>query len=172
MAPAVAGGLLIDNYLAADGIESVIKVLEDLEDSKFSDLDFIELNACYGGCVGGVLQVENPYVAKAKLKRLRKYLPVARTHLNGQTIEGSFWSNEIQYQPVFKLGSDVIESLNLIAKVEEIESRLPGLDCGSCGAPTCRALAEDVVRGVAKEKDCIHLLRKYIHEISDDLNKI
>ena len=65
-----AGGLLIDNYLAADGIESVIKVLEDLEDSKFSDLDFIELNACYGGCVGGVLQVENPYVAKAKLKGL------------------------------------------------------------------------------------------------------
>lgn len=167
-----AGGLLIDNYLAADGIESVIKVLEDLEDSKFSDLDFIELNACYGGCVGGVLQVENPYVAKAKLKRLRKYLPVARTHLNGQTIEGSFWSNEIQYQPVFKLGSDVIESMNLITKVDEIESRLPGLDCGSCGAPTCRALAEDVVRGVAKEKDCIHLLRKYIHEISDDLNKI
>ena len=25
--------------------------------------------------------------------------------------------------------------------------RLPGLDCGSCGAPTCRALAEDIVRG-------------------------
>ena len=78
-----AGGLLIDNYLAADGIENVIRVLEDLEDQRFSDLDFIELNACNGGCVGGVLQVENPYVAKAKIKRLRKYLPVAKTHLKG-----------------------------------------------------------------------------------------
>ena len=25
------------------------------------------------------------------------------------------------------------------------------LDCGACGAPSCRALAEDIVRGDAKE---------------------
>ena len=69
-----------------------IRVLEDLEDSKFSDLDFIELNSCSGGCVGGVLQVENPYVAKSKnsenislsqnlilLKVLRKILFGAKT---------------------------------------------------------------------------------------------
>ena len=36
-----AGGLLTDSYLAADGIENVIRVLEDLEDQKFTDLDFI-----------------------------------------------------------------------------------------------------------------------------------
>ena len=167
-----AGGLLIDNYLAADGIENVIRVLDDLEDQRFSDLDFIELNACSGGCVGGVLQVENPYVAKAKLKRLRKYLPVARTHLRGQVVEKAFWDNEIEYQPVFKLGSNMIESMEMMAKVDQICSRLPGLDCGSCGAPTCKSLAEDVVRGVAQEKDCIHLLREYIHKLCDDLNKI
>ena len=61
-----AGGLITDSYLAADGIENVIRVLEDLEDEKFGHLQFIELNACNGGCVGGVLTVENPYVAKAK----------------------------------------------------------------------------------------------------------
>ncbi len=167
-----AGGLLIDNYLAADGIENVIRVLEDLEDQRFSDLDFIELNACSGGCVGGVLQVENPYVAKAKLKRLRKYLPVARTHLGDEILENAFFNNKIEYQPVFNLGSDMLESMTLMAKAEEINARLPGLDCGSCGAPTCKALAEDIVRGVSQEKDCIHLLREYIHRISDDLNKI
>jgi len=167
-----AGGLLIDNYLAADGIENVIRVLEDLEDQRFTDLDFIELNACSGGCVGGVLQVENPYVAKAKIKRLRKYLPVARKHLQSEVIEKPFWDNKIEYQPVFALGSDMLESMNMMAEVEEICERLPGLDCGSCGAPTCKALAEDVVRGVAQEKDCIHLLREYIHKITDDLNKI
>ncbi len=75
-----AGGMITDSYLAADGIENVIRVLEDLEDEKFAKLQFIELNACSGGCVGGVLNVENPYVAKAKIKRLNKYLPVARTH--------------------------------------------------------------------------------------------
>ena len=34
------------------------------------------------------------------------------------------------------------------------------MDCGSCGAPTCRALAEDVVRGFASEDDCIYRLRE------------
>ncbi len=76
-----AGALLIDNYLAADGIENVNSTLNDLEDQKFEQLEFIELNACAGGCVGGVLTVENPYIARVKLKRLRKYLPVSCTHL-------------------------------------------------------------------------------------------
>ena len=69
-----SGGMLTDSYLAADGIENAIRVLEDLEDEKFDRLEFIELNACSGGCVGGVLNVENPYVAQAKLKHLCKYL--------------------------------------------------------------------------------------------------
>ena len=32
-------------------------------------------------------------------------------------------------------------------------------DCGSCGSPTCRTFAEDIVRGYAGEMDCIHILR-------------
>ena len=44
-----ASGLISDNYLAADGIENVIQVLEDLEDEKLPNLQFIELDACAGG---------------------------------------------------------------------------------------------------------------------------
>ncbi len=104
-----AGGLLTDSYLAADGIENVIRVLEDLEDQKFSSLEFIELNACSGGCVGGVLTVENPFVAKVKIKRLRKYMPVACNHLEGDKAENVFWTEEVRYEPVFKLGMDIRE---------------------------------------------------------------
>jgi iron only hydrogenase large subunit-like protein len=167
-----AGGLLTDSYLAADGIENVIRVLEDLEDQKFSSLDFIELNACSGGCVGGVLTVENPYVAKAKLKKLRKYLPVAKFHQGDTELHGEYWDTKIEYQPVFKLGSDVKESIALMARVEELCEKFPGLDCGSCGAPTCKALAEDIVRGVARESDCVHLLRQYIHKLSDEISML
>ena len=38
-------------------------------------------------------------------------------------------------------------------------------DCGSCGAPTCNALAEDIVRGEASEEDCIIEMRRQINEI-------
>jgi hypothetical protein len=113
-----AGGLLTDSYLAADGIENVIRVLEDLEDQKFGELDFIELNACSGGCVGGVLNVENPYVAQAKLKKLCKYLPVARNHINGEYLERAFWDEPIEYTPVFKLGKTFAESFDKMQTAE------------------------------------------------------
>lgn len=167
-----AGGLFLDNYLAADGIENVIRVLEDLEDRKFDQLEFIELNACAGGCVGGVLTVENPYAAKVKLKRLRKYRPVACSHLQDSDIKDAFWTDEVKYEPVFKLGDNMKDSISKLTRVEELCMKFPGLDCGSCGAPTCKALAEDIVRGVAKEQDCIHILRDYIHKLSDELSKI
>jgi iron only hydrogenase large subunit-like protein len=167
-----AGALLTDNYLAADGIDNVIRVLDDLEDQKFDKLEFIELNACSGGCVGGVLTVENPYIAKVKLKRLRKYLPVAGTHLSSDESNEAFWTDEVPFEPVFKIGKDMKDSIKKMARVEELCTKFPGLDCGSCGAPTCKALAEDIVRGVAKEGDCIHILRDYIHRLSDELSRI
>ena len=167
-----AAGLLTDSYLAADGIENVIKVLEDLEDRKFSKtLSFIELNACTGGCVGGVLQVENPFLAIVKLKGLRKYLPVAKIHEAPPDIHPE-WTQDVEYLPVFKLGENMVESLNMMNQVDELCKKFPGLDCGSCGAPTCRALARDIVRGAANEKDCIHILREYIHKISDEFSHL
>ena len=33
------------------------------------------------------------------------------------------------------------------------------IDCGTCGAPTCRALAEDIVRGSATLHDCVFAMR-------------
>lgn len=165
-------GLLTDKYIAVDGIENVIKVLEDLEDRKINDLDFLELNACSGGCVGGVLQVENPFVAKTKLKILRKYLPVSSNHLEDYNPQNIYWDKEIEYEPVFRLGKNVKESMMLMREADDIEKRLPGLDCGSCGAPTCRALAEDIVKGLANETDCVPLLKEYLKKISEDFGKL
>ena len=169
-----AGGLLSDNYLAADGIENVIRVLDDLEDEKLSDIEFIELNNCNGGCVGGVLTVENPFLAKVKIKRLRKYMPVAKSHLEEKIEEKDYmyWSKSPKYLPVYQLGENMQESIQLLAQVEGILEKFPDLDCGSCGSPTCRALAEDIVRGEASESDCIHIIRKYIHKLSEDISMI
>lgn len=169
-----AGGLLSDNYLSADGIENVIHVLDDLEDEKLTDLEFIELNACHGGCVGGVLTVENPFVAKVKIKRLRKYLPVARSHIkkNKAIEKRMYWNKNIVYKPVFQLGNDMVESITMLGKVEELLKKFPGLDCGSCGAPTCKALAEDIVRGKASESDCIYVIREYLHKLYGEISML
>ena len=154
-----------ERYLAADGIENVIRVLSDLEDEKYHDLDFVELNACSGGCVGGVLQVENPYIAKAKMKHLRRTMPVSRNHLTDDAAEQVAWDDELNYNPVLELGGTRAERFERYAKMEQITAMLPGLDCGSCGAPTCAALAEDVVRGQADVNDCTVLMRRRMEAV-------
>ena len=165
-----AGLISTDSYLAADGIENVIRVLEDLEDEKYRALDFVELDACAGGCVGGVLTVENPYVAEVKLKRLRKYMPVARSHMDDNPEDMIRWTTGVQYEPVFSLGGNLMESFSRLNQVERLVKKFPGLDCGSCGAPTCKALAEDIVRGNASERDCVYYLRENLHKLSGEIS--
>ena len=167
------GGLLIENYLAADGIISVLRILEELEDEKIHGIDFIELNCCNGGCVGGTLTVENAYVAKTKTKRLLRYQPVSKNHLASHPkLKSMQWDENVKYEPVFRLGNTFKESLRMMNAVEELNKKLPGLDCGSCGAPTCQTLAEDIVRRAATQNDCIYLLRKNIANISKDIAQL
>jgi len=171
---ATSGGesaaMLGDKYLAADGIENVIRVLEGLEDDKIRDVDFVELNACSGGCVGGVLTVENPYVAQARIQNLRKYLPVSLNHLDTDDLEEFLWQGELEYNgDGFKLDEDIFKAMDKMEQMEKICKDLPGLDCGSCGAPTCRAMAEDIVKGIAKQTDCIHKLKQHIQNVYDQL---
>ena len=51
--------------------------------------------------------------------------------------------------------------MRMMAQIQELRETLPGIDCGACGSPTCRAYAEDVVRGIAGEdRRCVVLDRQ------------
>ena len=80
--------------------------------------------------------------------------------------EDILWNSKVEYEPVFQLGSSFMESISLMKQVDELQKKFPGLDCGCCGAPSCRALAEDIVRGVATENACIHILKDRLHLLS------
>ena len=157
-----ASALFNDSFLAADGIDNVIRVLDQIENGNIPQLEFVELNACTGGCVGGVLTVQNPFIAKAKLQGLRRFLPVSRNFLpsDEQYIPESYFFDEIpEYQPISQLSDSIAQSMRMLADIQTLRKELPGLDCGACGAPTCRAFAEDVVRGTAKVSECVLTLR-------------
>ena len=47
-----------------------------------------------------------------------------------------------------------------MAKIEEYTQILPGINCGACGSPNCRVLAEDIVNGYAKLEDCLLLNKR------------
>lgn len=157
-------------YLAADGIENVIKVLEEMEDDRLADQDFVELNACPAGCVGGVLNIENPYVAATRMKHLRNYRPIACNNLPGDSIpEELLWDAEVAPIDALRLDPLPERSLEMMREIEKIEKSLYGLDCGSCGAPSCRALAEDIVIGFSTEDACIYLLKDKVEAVRSSM---
>ncbi len=157
-----ATSLLSDKYLAADGIENCIKVLDEIENGTLCTLEFVELNACTGGCVGGTLNVENPFIAKARLRSLRKYLPISRNRVaeKSEIPNDIYWSETLDADNSEALSGDRMTAIAKMAEIEKIYKELPHLDCGSCGAPNCHALAEDIVKGVADCEDCLIRLRR------------
>ena len=163
-----ATSLMSDKYLAADGIENCIKVLDQIDNGTIHSLDFVELNACNGGCVGGTLNVENPYIAKARLRSLRKYLPVSRNRVGDSGVDDLpddvMLEEELFYSEIDAKSMDRSAAIAKMKKIEDIYKNLPKIDCGSCGAPNCHALAEDIVGCEACAEDCLIRLRDSYHD--------
>ncbi len=169
---AIAGGqseaVKADNYLEVDGISNVIKVLEEVELGKLDDIEFIECSACSGGCVGGPLLIQNSFIAK---NRIMNYVKLAdnsvmtEEELNKyiKMYEDGFLrlSEKIEPRSVMSLDTDLVKSIHKMEMVTEIMKNLPGLDCGVCGSPTCRAFAEDIVKGDNNKAVCIVKTMEY-----------
>ena len=152
-----ATAIFNEDYLAADGIDNVIRVLDQIENGNIPQLEFIELNACTGGCVGGVLTMQNPFIAKARLQTLRRYLPVSQNTLSKEDtyISADYLFEDLPtYKPFGRLGNSIAESMRMMTDIQRIKDSLPCIDCGACGAPTCRAFAEDIVKQTARLDDC------------------
>ncbi len=160
------------SVLHVSGVFNIIAVLEEMEDDKLSDLAFFEGLACPGGCVGGALTFENGYVAQNRLRKLAGTLPKT-TEYSEQNLkyadEYFCHAGEILPRAVMQLDSDITEAMRKFEQVELLCKRLPALDCGSCGSPTCRALAEDIVRGEAKEMDCIFILKNHVRHLAEQM---
>lgn len=159
-------------FIAVDGIDNCIEILEDIENGKLKTVEFIELNACEPGCLGGCLTVENPYIARARLHSLERDLKERNTdaeYADGAEFDLD-WALPLEYTPIMKLDEDMEKAIAMLKRIDEITESLPGLDCGSCGAPSCRALAEDIVRGVAEEGDCVFKMREKLNSLLIQIN--
>ncbi len=160
-----SSAILNEHYLAADGIENCIRVLDQIDNSDITNLDFVELNACSGGCVGGAMAVANPYIAQARLQSLRRYLPVSPNRPASEWIPDEYFrENEVEYNPYSLLSDDRKTAMRMMSDIETLCGELPGLDCGSCGAPTCMAFAEDIVKNETNVDECTVIMREIFHE--------
>jgi len=165
-----ANARLRENYVAVDGIDNVIRMLEDIEDGRLPEAEFVELRACTQGCVGGCFTVENPFAARMRLKQLTQGLPVSRNWNVPEDAEQKILqlTQKPEYLPALRLDPDRRKAMIKLLKIQDLERELPGLRCGSCGAPSCHAFAEDVVMGRAVVDDCIFKVRERMMEGGSD----
>ncbi len=129
--------------LRVTGIRRVMAVLEEAENGLLGDVSVLELWACEEGCFGSALLREEPAVARWRWERggtETPRLPVPRAVRREEAFAA---------RKGLRLDEDMARAIAKLTELDRLVRQLPGRDCGLCGAPSCRALAEDIVLGRA-----------------------
>ncbi|SMC83520.1 [Fe-Fe] hydrogenase large subunit C-terminal domain-containing protein [Sporomusa malonica] len=166
----------VENVLVVHDIHHVTNVLEQVALGKLKGVDYIEVLACAGGCIGGALTVENRYVAehrmKTRIERKKVQDPklgrLPRTDYSEFEL-GIAGRRAIEPKPALRLDADITKAMSKIEMMDVTLKTLPGLDCGSCGSPNCKALAEDIAQGRASMTDCVFILRKKVRDLAYEM---
>ncbi|MDZ7816398.1 MAG: [Fe-Fe] hydrogenase large subunit C-terminal domain-containing protein [Planctomycetota bacterium] len=159
-------------YLPLTGLDNIIKVFDDIERGKLRNIDFIECYACAGGCIGGNLTVDNLYVARSKLMYILSNLSEPSKEFMSE-VNKRYPKTDFSLKAPVKPRSHTSGGMGLVERVKmrkraaEVESRLPGLKCGLCGAPNCHAHAQDIAQGNSSEEECIFLSDERLEYLRD-----
>ena len=153
-------GLKYFHTVSVSGVYDTIRILEDLESGKLKNIEYLECLICPDGCIGGPLTVENRFISKSNILRLIRIYGGKR-RVDGYSVKKlykkGFFSFErgVEPKPFPPLDNNRDKAIKKLNQKEDLIKKLPGTDCGVCGAPDCRTLAEDIVRGKAKIKNCV-----------------
>lgn len=155
--------------IAIDGIHSVVKFLDRLENDEVKGFDFLELRACDQSCAGGILMTGNRFTTTERLEQRSGRYPSCKDAVpvgdrQKTELAKHLAIKEIRPVNAFRLDDDIGKAMEKLNKAQRIICFLPGIDCGACGAPNCQALAEDMVQGKAKMSDCVFLQQRWQNE--------
>jgi len=154
-----------DRSIAVSGINDISYILDDIETGKLKNIDFVEMHGCLEGCIGGPMTVDNTYIARTKLIQILKHYGESRVAVGKKD---EYANSELFYKSIYEplppkpIDIDLKKAITKISKRKEIISKLPNIDCGVCGSPSCKAFAEDVTQGEAEINDCVFF---YIQEL-------
>lgn len=153
------------DYIAVDGLDSCISVLNDLENGNVKNC-FIEMSACAGGCVCG------PVMEKHHNSRLRNHL-AAINYAGEKDFDVSIPEEMLirkEYPPISlhknePTEEDIREILKQMGKADPQNQ----LNCGSCGYNSCREKAIAIYYGKADVSMCLPYLQEKAESFSDQI---
>jgi hypothetical protein len=143
-----------EEVLTVTGIRHVMSVLEEIENGLLEDVDALEAYACEGGCFGSPLLFEDHHVARRRWSQGRPQVQVTVDTTGALAGAGAdspamlaatARRRPYSARPGIRLDPDMGKAIQKLGLLQATLRSLPGRDCGACGAPTCAALAEDVV---------------------------
>lgn len=145
--------------LAIDGMKNVIDFLEMLENEEIKNIDFLEIRACDESCAGGILSHRNRFLTADSLRNYASKTPATHNLIEEykKFCSAVVHMDKIEPRSMVKYDRDIAIAIKKMENARELKLMFPGIDCGACGAPSCEALAEDVVRGQADINACIFL---------------
>jgi hypothetical protein len=141
--PQAAGA---DDLLVVTGVSHVLAVLEEIEDGRLPGVAAVEPFICDDGCFGSPLLGEDAYVAAWRW--------AAAAGAGAGDGRSFARARPFRPRPGIRLDPDMSVAIRKLAELDAETAALPGRDCGVCGAPTCAALAEDIVMGRASRALC------------------
>lgn len=180
----VAGGEVANfsgRCFAIDGMKNVTDFLEKIENGEIDNSGLIEMKVCEHGCPGGILNTNNRFVTLERLKnransiysinQLNKPVKLEFGKDFTDSIMKSVRIDEIPPRSILKLHENIEEALKMAGQIKKLEELLPSVDCGACGVPSCKAFAEDVIKGNAELKNCVFVPKRE-EDFIEDMTKI
>ncbi len=149
--------------LAVDGMHEISDILEKIEEGQIKGIDFLEMKACQEGCAGGILTAGNTFLTVANMERRASMkshtcsCEVSPLHYYQSFLSGLISLSPVEPRSGLKLDQDVEKAMAKLESLRKIELLLPGIDCSACGAPTCHALAEDLVQDKGNISQCPYM---------------
>jgi Na+-translocating ferredoxin:NAD+ oxidoreductase RNF subunit RnfB len=145
--------------LAIDGMKNAIDFLEMLENEEIEGVDFLEIRTCDESCAGGILSHRNRFLAAESLRNYSKKIPDTHQLIDEykRYCSAVVHMDKIEPRSMVKYDKNIELAIKKMENARKLKTLLPGIDCGACGAPSCEALAEDIVREEAEINSCIFL---------------
>lgn len=137
-----------EGVLSIDGIEKVMKVLEPAEFGILKEVCYLSLSACHNGCIGGKFVFGNEFNGKVNLMRLMNHAVPYESNLSLSDVMVK--TDEKQKEHMESLANRMAR----FRAINQVLEKLPNFDCGACGYPSCRSMAEAIVNGHQVIHDC------------------
>jgi hypothetical protein len=160
--------------IAVSGLRNTKDLLQQLELGRLNGVDFVECRTCDLGCFGGIAVPESRFLAHLRNRNIETEWELTderKAELDEIYSTPKIWRirEAIPSKQRIPLSNDLSEAMSRMNQMKAIFAEMPHIDCGACGRPSCKAMAEDIVREQGEISDCIFKLREVISSLAGQI---